>query len=598
MTLRLLMTTMWLLPTAMAAAQQTSGPARSTTGTAGISGMVMSEGAAPVPIRRATVTLSDGATLLLIAVTDDRGEFGFPSLPAGRFTVSAAKGGYLPATYGARRPGGTGMPIALAAGQRATGITMKLLKGGVLTGLVVGEDGQPVPDAGVQAFKRMVSESTGEPTLQAAPFASSQVTDDRGRYRIWGLEPGEYAVSATSQTRSSATFRLSESPDIQRITDADVQRAQRLLSEAGGTRSGQAWSTGTAPPPASPVTYAPVYFPSAVDPADAVMVPIGPHEERDGVNIQLRMVPTAKVEGVVTGPNGAPMADVSITMLDPGPLPLGMLAVVYRDARSDRDGKYVLPSITPGTYNIAATARADGTPLWAAAQVVVAGRDVNVPIAMMPGLTISGRMVFEGASPPPRDLAALLPRFTTLRVGPSMSGLLPPTVAPDGTFSITLMGGKQRVGWMFARPPGPSAGWLLKSVVINGTSVEDVVFEVTQNIDGVVVTFTDQTTEISGTLQDAAGKPVPDYVLLAFSADKRFWLPQSRRTQLARPDANGQFVIRYLPAGDYLIAALPDVEPGQLSDAAFLSELAAQSPIRITLAEGEKKVQNIKVGGG
>lgn len=174
-----------------------------------------------------------------------------------------------------------------------------------------------------------------------------------------------------------------------------------------------------------------------------------------------------------------------------------------------------------------------------------------------------------------------------------MGGLRLPKVAPDGTFTLTVMAGNFRVGSSFARPPGPIAGWILKSVVIDGNNVEDVIFEVTQNIENAVITLTDKTAEISGVLQDAGGKPVSDYVLLAFSADRRFRLPQSRRTQLARPDAAGHFSIRNLPAGDYLIIGLTDVEQIQLSDPAFLAELESQTPTKITLGEGEKKVQNI-----
>ncbi len=121
-------------------------------------------------------------------------------------------------------------------------------------------------------------------------------------------------------------------------------------------------------------------------------------------------------------------------------------------------------------------------------------------------------------------------------------------------------------------------------------------FPVTQNIDGVVVTFTDRVTEISGTLQDAAGKPVPDYVLLVFSTDKRFWMPQSRRTQQTRPESNGQFLFRNLPPGEYFITALPDLDASEWNDPAFLANLASQSPTKITLAEGEKKVQDLKIG--
>ena len=86
-------------------------------------------------------------------------------------------------------------------------------------------------------------------------------------------------------------------------------------------------------------------------------------------------------------------------------------------------------------------------------------------------------------------------------------------------------------------------------------------------------------------------------MLVVFSADRRFWVPRTRRTQQVRPDVNGLFVARDLPAGDYLISAVTDLEDGQWNDPAFLATLAANSPIKITLAEGDKKVQDIRVGG-
>ncbi len=74
-------------------------------------------------------------------------------------------------------------------------------------------------------------------------------------------------------------------------------------------------------------------------PSDAALVSVGPREERDGIDIQLRMASAAKIEGVVTGPDGAPMPNVDITVLDPGPLPRGVIASAYRNATSGKDGK-------------------------------------------------------------------------------------------------------------------------------------------------------------------------------------------------------------------------------------------------------------------
>jgi hypothetical protein len=53
-------------------------------------------------------------------------------------------------------------------------------------------------------------------------------------------------------------------------------------------------------------------------------------------------------------------------------------------------------------------------------------------------------------------------------------------------------------------------------------------------------------------------------------------------------------MLRDLPAGDYRLTAVTDVEPGEWYDPNFLSQLV-QVSIPISLREGEKKVQDIKV---
>ena len=134
--------------------------------------------------------------------------------------------------------------------------------------------------------------------------------------------------------------------------------------------------------------------------------------------------------------------------------------------------------------------------------------------------------------------------------------------------------------------------------MVNGVDASDVTFDVkpNQNIENVVVTLTDRPAEISGVLQDAAGKAAPEYGLVVFSADAKYQVAQTRRTQYVRPDITGRFIVRNLPAGDYLISAVTDVENGQWNDPAFLAALAASSPIAFAVAEGEKKVQDIRIG--
>ena len=84
---------------------------------------------------------------------------------------------------------------------------------------------------------------------------------------------------------------------------------------------------------------------------------------------------------------------------------------------------------------------------------------------------------------------------------------------------------------------------------------------------------------------------------MVFSADQVLWAPQSRRIQAVRPGADGAYLIPNLPAGNYLLAAVDDVEPGEWFDPAFLQRLAP-SAIRLAIADGEQKTQDIRAGGG
>jgi hypothetical protein len=128
----------------------------------------------------------------------------------------------------------------------------------------------------------------------------------------------------------------------------------------------------------------------------------------------------------------------------------------------------------------------------------------------------------------------------------------------------------------------------------------DLPFEVTLGapIPDLVVTLTDRSAEISGTVTDPAGHPVSAYRLVAFSTDKALWGTTGRRLKApVSTDPDGTFRITDLPSGEYFLAAVTDMEPSDLKDASFLAELAARA-IRLTLGEGEKKRQNIKVSGG
>jgi hypothetical protein len=109
-----------------------------------------------------------------------------------------------------------------------------------------------------------------------------------------------------------------------------------------------------------------------------------------------------------------------------------------------------------------------------------------------------------------------------------------------------------------------------------------------------VVTLSDRVTEIAGRLLDADNRPVTQYWIAVFTTDKSLWLPNARRIQPVQPATDGSFSVKGLPAGEYAIVAVGDTAPGDLSDPAVLEQLLA-SAFKLTLAEGEKKRQDLRV---
>jgi hypothetical protein len=64
-----------------------------------------------------------------------------------------------------------------------------------------------------------------------------------------------------------------------------------------------------------------------------------------------------------------------------------------------------------------------------------------------------------------------------------------------------------------------------------------------------------------------------------------------------RASTDGSFSIPGLPAGEYYICALTEYDPATASDPSFLAPLVAAS-VKITLTDGEKKMQVLKLAGG
>jgi hypothetical protein len=91
----------------------------------------------------------------------------------------------------------------------------------------------------------------------------------------------------------------------------------------------------------------------------------------------------------------------------------------------------------------------------------------------------------------------------------------------------------------------------------------------------------------------ADDRPVPGYTVFVLPADRALRVATSRRVRSTRSSTEGAFSFADLPAGDYLLAVVTGVDPITW-ESAVLEQLAAAG-VKVTIADGERKTQDLRV---
>ena len=87
-------------------------------------------------------------------LTDGSGRFAFQGLPAGRYSITATRPGYLTGVLGKLAPRGGGAPLQLSDGERVIDLRILMWKHAAVRGRVTDEAGEPVVGARVTALRR------------------------------------------------------------------------------------------------------------------------------------------------------------------------------------------------------------------------------------------------------------------------------------------------------------------------------------------------------------------------------------------------------------------------------------------------------------
>lgn len=522
--------------------------------TASIKGLVTTADTG-APVRGAEVRLSNRAGYQRLVTTEGDGSFRLSDLAADEYRLTVSRTGFTSLVFGQRRPLETPTTINLSEGETFTA-NLALTRGGAIHGRVVDQFGDPIAGTRVQALRsRMIR---GQRRLQT--MGPGDLTDDTGEFRVYGLPPGDYYVTATTG-----------------LGDA-VRRDP------------------------------PLFFPGtpSFSEAQSITLSIGSEAAAD---FQILPQRNARVSGVVFNASGAPVQamvqlvseaiGIGASIENAGPPPALMM-----NADSGVDGRFTLDNVPPGPYILTANSSfgagvlagsqagdpkagpppamreiMERGPETATMSIVVAGESISgLALTTTRGGVLTG--AFERAS----GVVRALPNNVSADVR-SVKGGSSPTMMQGGRGSTFRLAGM--TGPFYLGINGLPDEWAVSQILVDGVDVTDEPIDLKGQTGSARVVLTDRVTTLSGVVQSR--RNAADYSVIVFPDDVNRWNYPSRYVRSARANEKGQFRISGLPPDErYFAVAVDFLEEGEEQDPQFLERLRSQATT-FSLREGEQR---------
>jgi protocatechuate 3,4-dioxygenase beta subunit len=508
-----------------------------------VSGIVVKlQGTVPLPSSTVRLQSVDDHTRTFSGVTDANGHFEVKGIDPGHYRLHVIRNGYVTQEYGQRTPNDPGAILSLRSGQDLKDLLFRMLPSAVISGRIQNENGEPVPWVRVSALRATYRQ--GKRSLSSEVTV---VTNDLGEYRLFGLRPGRYFLSAI------------------------YRPGQKLESVEDDVDSEDAGKSG----------YLPTYYPGTSDPAKATALTINTGDEIPSMDLLLEPMTVYSVRGHVNilgarrNPNGV------VLVLEARTAGLGWNMPPLRTVVDKPEGTFDIENVLPGAYTLSAFLVDDGRRYQARQTVDVTSVDAEgLQLTPLPGMDVRGQVVWD--SKPSFDKDGVL----TLTIRPVDSAFQFGAVAraaPAGNFLLRdVFDGPYRLTTV-----GQSPDCYLKSVRYAGLEISDDEFNVVRGTQAILeVTIGSRGASVQGTVKDADGLPSSGvWVVLVPDGARRSEFHLFKQTTT---DQYGRYLIRGIAPGDYKLFSWEQVEANSWEDPDFLKPFEEKGE-SVSLQDGDGK---------
>ena len=356
------------------------GPVATISGKVTIKG----KGASGVAVGLLLVEKWDRRATRHRVITHDEGNYRITNVPPGNYRVTVAAPGFVPSTESYSEK-----TFLISKSETVENVDFALVRGGVITGKVTDSDGRPVIEENISISPVETKESYFYSGTTQAP------TDDRGIYRMFGVPPGKYRVSAGQDEDGSFGWR------------------------AGGYRR--------------------TFHPAANEASQATIIEVTEGSEATNVDITLgRSIVRYSARGrIIDGDTGQPLANVSYGLKKY--LSENSTSSLSTGAVSNKNGEFQLENLTPGKYAVSFETPPDSDLRADDLRFEVIDQDITgLIVRTSRGASASGVIVLEGT-----DDKTIYEKLRGGRVHAHVSNVSSArsssqsgTINPDGSFRI------------------------------------------------------------------------------------------------------------------------------------------------------------------